>query len=101
MSELLTVSVAVYNVEGYITQLLDSVVSAKNKNEIEALVIDDGGTDNTLNVALKYQEQYPSVIHAIHEENGGWGSTVNYRIAMLAESILSYWAGMSILIQEG
>ena len=99
MSEkLLTVSVAVYNVEGYITQLLDSVVSAKNKNEIEVLVIDDGGTDNTLNVALKYQEQYPSVIHAIHKENGGWGSTVNYGIAMLAESILSYWAGMSILI---
>ncbi len=78
--KLLTVSVAAYNAEGYLREVLDSFVGLKRTNDLEVFVVDDGGTDSSLNIAKEYEEKYPGVFYAIHKENGGWGSTVNYSI---------------------
>ena len=43
----------------------------------EILIIDDGSTDLTGDMADKYQEKYPRIIRAIHQENGGHGEAVN------------------------
>ncbi len=78
MNKTLTISIAAYNCEKYINDLLDNFCSMRNFNELEIFVIDDGGKDNTLDIAKNYERKYPDVIHAIHKENGGWGSTLNY-----------------------
>lgn len=72
----LTVSVAAYNVEGFITRCLDSCLGCKN-GELDVIVVDDGSTDGTSAIADAYAERYPDIIRVIHKENGHYGSTVN------------------------
>lgn len=46
-------------------------------DEVEILIVDDGSTDLTGDMADKYQEKYPGIVRAIHQENGGHGEAVN------------------------
>ena len=80
MEKILTISIAAYNMESYIRQALDSIVSSGVLEKTEVLVIDDGGSDGTLALAQEYQARYPGSVYAVHKENGGYGSTVNYSI---------------------
>ena len=78
--KVLTVSVAAYNAEDYLREVLDSFVDIPLMDQIEVFVIDDGGQDSSLDIAKEYQSRFPNVFRPIHKENGGWGSTVNYSI---------------------
>lgn len=78
--KILTVSVAAYNVEEYLREVLDSFIGLPQMNLVEVFVVDDGGNDSSLDIAKEYEERYPDTFHAVHKENGGWGSTVNYSI---------------------
>ena len=49
--------------------------------EVEILIIDDGSKDRTAEIADGYAEKYPTIVKAIHKENGGHGSAVNTGIA--------------------
>lgn len=80
MDKLLTISIAAYNSEAYIRQALDSLIVPEHLDELEVFVIDDGGTDGTLDIAKEYQQRYPDTFVPVHKENGGYGSTVNYSI---------------------
>lgn len=80
-NKVLTVSVAAYNVERYLERCLSSMVIEEVMEKLEVFVIDDGGTDGSLNIAEFYQDKYPGVFHAVHKENGGYGSTINWSIA--------------------
>ena len=80
MEKILTVSIAAYNVETFIEEALDSFLVPEIMNKIEVLVINDGGTDQTMEKAKKYADQYPDTFKLVYKENGGWGSTVNYGI---------------------
>lgn len=77
----LTISIAAYNVADYIRQTLDSLIDERIINDLEVFVIDDGGTDKTLEIAKEYAKKYPKSIFPIHKENGGYGTTVNYSVA--------------------
>ena len=81
MDKLLTISIAAYNVEKYIKNTLDSLILEDEWfQKLEIFVIDDGGTDKTLDIAKSYEEKFPGVIYAIHKEDNGYGSTVNYSL---------------------
>lgn len=80
MNKVLSVSIAAYNVEKYIKQALDSFLDIKNFDKLDIMIIDDGGTDQTANIALEYQNEFPDTFRVIHKENGGWGSTLNIGI---------------------
>ena len=82
MEKILTISVAAYNVEQYIEQLLDSVVNAGVNDKIEVLVVNDGGTDHTLEIAQRYADRYPGTVIPVDKENGGHGSTINKGIEL-------------------
>ena len=79
MEKILTVSIAAYNVQNYIKKTLDSLLVGKI-DDLEILVEDDGGTDNTINIVKEYEKKYPNVVKLIHKENGGYGSTINKSI---------------------
>lgn len=79
--KILTISIAAYNMEAFIRQALDSLADERIIDDIEVFVIDDGGTDRTLDIAKEYAAKYPNSIFPVHKENGGYGSTVNYSIA--------------------
>ncbi len=82
MEKTLTISIAAYNVENYIRQTLDSLIDENFIDDLEILVIDDGGTDHTLEIAQEYAERYPQSVFPIHKDNGGYGSTINTGIEL-------------------
>ena len=43
----------------------------------EILIVDDGSKDDTAAIADEYAEKYPTIVKAIHQENGGHGEAVN------------------------
>ena len=45
--------------------------------DVEILIVDDGSTDNTAAIADEYARKYPTIVRAIHQENGGHGEAVN------------------------
>lgn len=51
--QLISVIVPMYNVEKYISQCLESLIKQTYKN-LEIIVIDDGSTDQSLNIAKRY-----------------------------------------------
>ena len=77
MTKILTISVAAYNVEQYLPKLLDSILRAENKDDVEVLVVSDGSKDGTADITREYMQQYPDVVRLIEKENGGHGSTIN------------------------
>ena len=56
---------------------LDSLVSAKNADKIEAMVVNDSSKDNSLEVARTYEARYPDTVTVIDKPNGNYGSTIN------------------------
>ncbi len=74
--KLLSIAIPCYNSEGYMAKCIESLLVGGE--EVEILIVDDGATkDRTAEIADKYAAKYPSIIKAIHKENGGHGSAVN------------------------
>lgn len=81
MEKILTISIASYNVEKFIENTVNSLCVAEILDKLEVFIVDDGSKDNTLKIAQKYEKKYPNTFHAVHKDNGGYGSTVNYSIS--------------------
>jgi glycosyltransferase involved in cell wall biosynthesis len=47
------------------------------KQDVEIIIVDDGSTDQTAQIADEYEANFPEIIRAIHKVNGGHGSAVN------------------------
>ncbi len=78
--KLLSVAIPCYNSEQYMRKCIDSLLIGGE--DVEILIVDDGSTkDRTAEIADEYAEQYPTIVKAIHKENGGHGSAVNAGIA--------------------
>lgn len=76
---ILSVIIPAYNVEKYLWNGVMTLINVKNANKLEILVINDGSTDSTLDVALGLDKMInnPSIFRVINKENGGHGSTIN------------------------
>ncbi len=77
MKKMLTISVAAYNIEKYIDDLMNSIIQSDAMQYIEVLIVNDGSQDNTAKAAYEYQKQYPDSVRVIDKPNGGHGSTIN------------------------
>ncbi len=78
--KLLSVAIPCYNSAEYMGKCIESL--AIGGEDVEVLVIDDGSAkDNTLEIAKQYEEKYPGIVRAIHQENKGHGGAVNTGIA--------------------
>ena len=74
----LSIIVPVYNVEKYIEKCLDSLVNQTISNGYEIIIVNDGSTDNSLDICEKYKNDKKIKIYT--KENGGLSSARNYGI---------------------
>ncbi len=72
-----TISFAVpcYNSEKYMEKCIDSLL--KGGDDVEIIIVNDGSSDNTAQIADRYAQQYPDIVKAVHQENAGHGGAVN------------------------
>ena len=74
--KILTVAIPCYNSEAYMEKCIRSILPVGE--EVEILIVDDGSTkDRTPQIADSYAAKYPTIIRAVHQENGGHGEAVN------------------------
>lgn len=77
----LTFVVPAYNMTEYLERCVMSLIATKRNDDIEVLIVDDGSSDGTLEMAQKFEARYPGIVRAIHQENKGHGGAVNTGIA--------------------
>ena len=70
-----SVCVPIYNVEKYLGECLDSIINQTLK-DIEIICVNDGSTDNSLNI-LKEYAQKDNRIKIIDKTNSGYGASMN------------------------
>lgn len=73
--KLLSVAIPSYNSQEYMGHAIETLLSGGE--DMEILIVDDGSKDDTFKIAKEYEEKYPTIVRAIHKENGGHGSAVN------------------------
>jgi glycosyltransferase len=77
-NELISIIVPIYNVENYLRQCLDSIVSQTYQN-FECLLINDGSSDNSADICREYIEK-DSRFRYFEKENVGVSSARNLGI---------------------
>ena len=72
----ITVITPVYNGEKYLAEVIESVLSQENI-VIEYIIVNDGSSDGSLDIARSFQEKNPSIIQIIDQKNLGEAAAVN------------------------
>lgn len=80
MTKLLTIVIPCYNVEKYLAECLESILSPEYNDVLEVLAINDGSKDGTLTLVREYEMRFPEILRVIDKPNGGWGTVINMAI---------------------
>ena len=77
-NELISIVVPIYNVEKYLKECVDSILTQTYQN-LEIILVDDGSTDNSGKICNEYLNK-DSRIKVFHKSNGGLSDARNYGI---------------------
>lgn len=75
----LSIIIPVYNTAEYLPACLDSVIYP-GLTDYEIIVVNDGSTDSSPDIAAEYVRKYPELIRLINKKNGGLGDARNAAI---------------------
>jgi len=64
-----SILIPLYNSEAYIAETIDSCLNQTYKN-IEIIIVDDGSSDNSLNIAQTYSHQYSNITVETQKNSG-------------------------------
>lgn len=82
----------VYNVEGYLRETIESVLSQSMsfKDNCEIILVNDGSTDNSERICLEYRERFPDNIVYLSHENRGLSATRNRGLEYVRGKYVSF-----------
>ncbi len=66
-----SILVPVYNVEQYLEQCVESLLSQTYIGEYEIILVDDGSTDSSGKICDNYAADYPEKVKVVHKKNEG------------------------------
>lgn len=74
-----SIIMALYNVEDYLSEAIDSIInqSIGFEENVQLILVDDGSFDRSYEIAMGYQAKYPDNILVLKKENGGQASARN------------------------
>ena len=80
--KILSIIVPTYNIEQYIKKCIESFkkINEKYYSEFEVIVVNDGSTDNSVQLVESLMVDTALDLRIISKENGGHGSTINVGI---------------------
>ncbi len=78
-----------YNYANYIGKAIESVVNQDYKN-IEHIIVDDGSTDNSVEIIKSYIEKYPNKIKLICQKNKGQSNALNNALKEVTGDIICW-----------
>ena len=87
-SELISIIVPVYNAAPYLDKCISSILAQTHRN-IELILVNDGSTDNSLEVCRAYAQKDPR-IKVLTQENRGLGATRNAGLAQAAGAYIGF-----------
>ena len=73
----LSIIVPSYNVEAYLEHGLFTYDDDRLAGLVQVVVVNDGSTDGTRQIAERFVEARPTVFTLVNKENGGHGSAIN------------------------
>lgn len=78
MQKILSFGIPCYNSSSYMDHCISSILEGSGyADDVQIVVVDDGSAkDDTLAKAQSWQERYPGIVKAVHQENGGHGAAV-------------------------
>lgn len=86
MKQFISIIVPVYNCEKYIGRLIESVLKQSYSN-FELIIVNDGSTDNTLNILNSYKD---SRLKIITKKNTGVSDTRNMGLSIAKGDLLCF-----------
>src|SRR5579875_322194 len=93
MHPLISIIIPLYNAEKYIIETIDSALQQSYKN-IEIIIIDDGSTDSSFNVAETYKSDN---IIVVKQENKGASAARNHGLKLAKGEYIQFLDADDIL----
>lgn len=87
-NQLISIIVPIYNVEKYLKQCIESIISQTYRN-IEIILVDDGSPDNCGKICDEYSQKDKRII-VLHKENGGLSDARNKGIDIAKGDYLTF-----------
>ncbi len=82
--KVLSLIIPTYNMEAFLGKCLNSVLLPQEQmNELEVIIVNDGSSDRSSEIAHKYAEEYPNTIVVLDKENGNYGSCINAALPLV------------------
>lgn len=79
MNKVLSIIIPTYNMEALLDKCLTSLVleDKRYREMMDVIVVIDGATDRSSEIAHRYADKYPEMFSVIDKENGNYGSCIN------------------------
>jgi glycosyltransferase involved in cell wall biosynthesis len=87
----LSLVVPTYNVEAYIDRFLASVFNQSSQlKSFEVIIVDDGSTDRSAEIAKEWQARHPRHVRYVYQENAGLCAARNTGLALARGTWVSF-----------
>ncbi len=97
----ITVIMAVYNVEKYLEESIESIINQDiGFNNIQLILVNDGSLDNSDNICLKYKKKYPHNILYLKQENKGVSSARNLGLKYIQGEYVNFCDSDDLLSKD-
>jgi len=86
---LITVIVPNYNTAQYLPKCIDSILAQTWRN-LEIILVDDGSSDNSVEIMKEYQLRHPEMIKLLFQENSGQATARNSALDIMTGEYVSF-----------
>ncbi|MGX7352814.1 hypothetical protein RU97_GL002642 [Enterococcus canis] len=92
MSLRISIVMAIYNVEEYLDEAIQSIINqtVDFQKNVELILVNDGSPDNSGEICRKYQKEFPLNVKYIEQENAGVSVARNRGLEVVTGDIVNF-----------